>query len=66
MVEFEVEGMTCGHCVQAVTKAVQGVDPSAKVEVDLNARRVSVDTEAERPAVKAAIEEAGYAVAGAA
>jgi len=32
---FDVVGMTCGHCVRAVTEAVQHVDPTATVQVDL-------------------------------
>jgi copper chaperone len=29
MVTFEVNDMTCGHCVSAITKAVAFVDPGA-------------------------------------
>ena len=32
---LHVSGMSCGHCVRAVTEAVRGVAPLAKVEVDL-------------------------------
>jgi len=42
MQSFKVTGMTCGHCVRAVTDAVRGVDPGAAVEVDLDAGRVTV------------------------
>ena len=42
MQEFEVSGMTCGHCVRAVTAAVHGVDAAAQVAVDLPAGRVTV------------------------
>ena len=62
MLELRVEGMTCGHCVQSVTKAVQSIDPAAKVEIDLKAQRVSVDSIAEHAAVTTAIEAAGYEV----
>jgi copper chaperone len=64
MLELKVEGMSCGHCVQSVTKAVQGVDPAAKVDVDLTSQRVTIDSAAETSLVKAAIEEAGYEVVG--
>ena len=64
MLELRVEGMTCGHCVQSVTKAVQSIDPAAKVAIDLKAQRVSVQTDAEPAAVTSAIEEAGYEVVG--
>lgn len=42
MQAFEVSGMTCGHCVRAVTEAVNAADPTAKVVVDLPAGRVTV------------------------
>ena len=31
---FRVDDMTCGHCVQAITRAVKAVDPEASVVVD--------------------------------
>lgn len=41
--QFEVEHMSCGHCVRAITKALQRLDPAAKVDVDLAAKRVVVE-----------------------
>lgn len=41
---FSVEGMTCGHCVRAVTQAVQSQDPAASVRVDLAAKEVGVES----------------------
>lgn len=63
MLSFEVEGMTCGHCVQSVTKAVQGVEPKAVVAVDLPAGRVTVQGSERREEIAQAIADAGYAVA---
>ena len=34
MMNFQVEGMSCSHCVQSVTNAVQAVEPQAKVTID--------------------------------
>ena len=51
--------MTCGHCASTVTKAVKQMDPDAKVEVDLNAKKVKVDSREERPQIAAALTEAG-------
>ena len=62
MYELKVEGMSCGHCVSAVTRAVQSVDAAAKVEVDLAQQKVRVDSAASLDDVKAAVEEAGYPV----
>jgi len=58
---FQVNDMTCGHCVSAVTKAVKGIDPAAYVSVNLATKRVEVDSrKADLPSIKAAIAEAGY------
>jgi copper chaperone len=60
MIELRVEGMTCGHCVSAVTRAVKTVDPEANVQVDLGTGRVQVDGRSSADAVGKAIAEAGY------
>ena len=61
MIAFQVEDMSCGHCVAAITQAVKGVDPAALVRVDLAAHRVEVDsTGADARRLAEAIEEAGY------
>ena len=43
MMIFEVEDMSCGHCVDTITKAVYAVDKEAKVRVDLEHHRVEVE-----------------------
>ncbi|MCX7585781.1 heavy-metal-associated domain-containing protein [Phenylobacterium sp. 58.2.17] len=65
MMNFQVEGMSCDHCVQSVTKAVQAVEPRAKVTIDLASGRVAVDGSERRDAVAQAIRDAGYSVAAA-
>ena len=62
MYELEVEKMSCGHCITAVTKSVQAVDADAKVEIDLAQRKVRVQTDAELAEISAAIVNAGYPV----
>ena len=68
MITFEVNDMTCGHCVGAITKAVALVDPGATVQVDLALHRVQIEPAASSAAVLSdAIAEAGFtpvAVAG--
>jgi len=58
--KFEVAGMSCGHCVNAVTEAVQTVDPQAQVTVDLASGHVDVLSTQPRQDLIAAIENAGY------
>ncbi|WP_136418435.1 MULTISPECIES: cation transporter [Oxalobacteraceae] len=62
MYELKVEGMSCGHCVNAVTKSVQAVDSTAKVEVDLATQKVRVTSSAKLDDIKSAVSEAGYPV----
>ncbi|MCW7541435.1 heavy-metal-associated domain-containing protein [Aquabacterium sp. A7-Y] len=61
MIAFEVNDMTCGHCVSTITKAVKQTDRDAVVAVDLGSKRVQIEAKAADEAeLKAAIEEAGY------
>ena len=59
-VAFTVEDMSCGHCVGAITKAVEGRIPGAKVTTDLTTKRVTVSGAADAKTVEAIIAEAGY------
>lgn len=61
--QFEVQGMTCGHCERAVTSAIQQLDPQAQVRIDRTQNRVDVDSSQPREALAAAIAEEGYQVA---
>ncbi len=62
---YTVTGMTCGHCAASVTEeiseiaGVEGVD----VVVETGAVTVTSATPLDESAVRAAVEEAGYAVA---
>ncbi len=61
-IEFQVEGMSCQHCVAAVTNAIREHDGAAQVQVDLASGRVAVESALPADALKAAIDEAGYTV----
>ena len=62
---YTVVGMTCGHCVSAVTEEVSEVPGVTGVDVDLASGGLTVTSDApiEQSAVRAAVEEAGYQVA---
>jgi len=62
MYELTVEDMTCKHCVGRVTKAVQGIDPAATVNIDLPTKKVRIDSSAHLDRIAGAIDEAGYPV----
>jgi copper chaperone len=60
-IEFNVTGMTCDHCVHAVTTAVEGVAGVSAVQVSLDNKKASVQGDAiDTAAVIAAIAEEGY------
>ena len=63
MLTLNVTGMTCGHCVKAVTAAVRAVPGAGEVAVDLKHGTVSVQGSPDASAVRAAIAEEGYDVA---
>ena len=58
--EFNIPAISCGHCVRAVTEAVKQTDPDAQVSVDLESKKVTVQTTQERETVAAALAGAGY------
>lgn len=62
---YTVTGMTCGHCVAAVTEEVSKVDQVTNVDVDLTSGQVTVTSDGpiDDAAVAAAVDEAGFAVA---
>ncbi len=60
MIEFQVNDMSCGHCVAAITRAVQALDPGAEVEIDLAAQRVRVRGGQPAEVYARAIRDEGY------
>lgn len=60
-----VTGMTCGHCVAAVTEEVSKVAGVRAVDVDLTSGLVTVTSDGplDDAAFAAAVDEAGYQVA---
>ena len=62
---YSVEGMSCGHCVQAITGEVGRLAGVSEVAVDLAAKTVTVSgTDLDDGAVRTAVAEAGYSVVG--
>ena len=63
--KIQVEGMTCGHCVETVTQAVNSIEGVSQVLVDLKKKQVSVDFDESRTdmdAVSTKITEVGFEV----
>ncbi len=62
---LKVEGMSCAHCVKAVTSAVSALPGVSGVTVDLGAKTVTVAYDASKSSpdsIKAKIEDQGYDV----
>lgn len=60
-VQLMVKGMSCGGCVRSVTRAIQRVDQTAKVDVELETGRVHVEGGVSPEQARQSIERAGYA-----
>ena len=61
---YEISGMTCDHCVMHVKNALEGVDgvESAAVDLKKGSARVVFSGDVGIDALKAAVDEAGYAL----
>lgn len=62
MFALKVSGMTCGGCINAVTRAVQAQDPQAQVQVDLATQMVNLETSLSAEQAAALITDAGFPV----
>jgi copper chaperone len=65
MLVLKVSGMTCGHCVATVTRAVKSVPSVEGVTVNLDRGEVTVEGNPDERSVREAIVEEGYEVQGA-
>ena len=61
---YQVKGMTCDHCVRAVSAELGSIGGVSDVKVDLATGAVTVESATPIPgdAVRAAVDEAGYEV----
>ena len=61
MISFQVNDMTCGHCVSTITQALKTVDETASARFDLAAHRVDIEPgKADAAVLSEAIKQAGY------
>ncbi len=62
---IKVMGMSCDHCVQTITKAVEGINGIARVQVDLEKKQVTVgfeENQTDLKTISAKIVEAGFEI----
>ncbi len=57
---YIVDGMTCGHCAQAVTNALKSIKKNAEISVDLDTKKVTIIGFDNENDIKEAIEDAGF------
>lgn len=61
MIELQISGMNCQHCVKSVTEALSAVAGVERVvAVDLETGTARVEGDADAQALVRAVEEAGY------
>ena len=60
---MSIDGMSCGHCVRAVTNALESVEGVEVEQVDLGTATVRFDPRTTSPArIAEAVEDEGYRV----
>lgn len=62
MTFLKIEGMTCGHCVARVEKALRALDGAEGVKVNLAQGSAELKVNASEQAIRDAVADAGYAV----
>ncbi|MFT4185858.1 MAG: cation transporter [Micrococcaceae bacterium] len=61
--KYDIEGMSCQHCIHAITEEVSEIPGVANIKISLDDKTLSLDSpEDVTTKVKAAVDEAGYEV----
>jgi copper chaperone len=60
MITFRVDDMTCGHCASAISRAVAGVDKTARLDIRVQEKLVRVESAVSAAELAEAIQDAGY------
>ena len=64
-ITLKIDGMSCGHCVMSVKKAIDGVDGVNNSDVEVGSAKVTYDeSKTNSDAIAGAVTSAGYKVAG--
>lgn len=63
-ITVKIAGMTCGHCVARVKKALEGIPGISDSDIEIGVAKVSFDeNKTNREIIEKAISDAGYRVA---
>ncbi|MDM7459790.1 MAG: heavy-metal-associated domain-containing protein [Paracoccus sp. (in: a-proteobacteria)] len=58
--QFQIDNMACGGCARSVTKAIHSVDPQARIDIDLDLKRVTVESGADQSSIVTVLQDAGF------
>lgn len=61
-VDLTVPDMACGACADTITKALKALDPTAKVDTNLESKAVHIEASIAESSITEAIQKAGYTV----
>ena len=62
--KMKVPNISCDGCAQTITESILTMEPDAKIEVDVQAKTVTVESAASEETIKQAITAAGYTIEG--
>lgn len=62
--KLKVPSIVCDGCADTITESITTIEPDAKVEVDLKAKTVTVESAASEETIKQSIVAAGHTVEG--
>ncbi len=62
--KLKVSDITCDGCAETISEAIHTMEPDAKVDVDVQAKTVTVESAASEETIKQSIVAAGYTVEG--
>lgn len=62
MLSLKVSGMTCGGCINAITRAIKAQDPQAVIAADLASQTVNLETSLSAAQASELITQAGFPV----
>jgi len=62
--KLKVPNIACNDCAQTITESIATMAPDAKVDVDVQAKTVTVESEASEETIKQSIVAAGYTIEG--
>ncbi len=62
--KLNVPNIACSDCAQTITESIRTMEPDAKVDVDVQAKTVTVESAASEETIKQAIVAAGYKIEG--